>query len=295
MNIDLSVIIVSYNTKDITLQCVDKLTKSLQKGTLKYEVLIVDNNSHDGSAESIKELTNDPHIKAIFNTENTGFGKPNNQALKIAKGKYVLYLNSDVYVPESSFLDELITQMEKNQTIGALTVRVNLASGDIDPASHRGFPTVWRSLSYYSGLEKLTAKIPLINKLFGGYHLTYLPLSTRHEIDTPTGAFYLARKDILDTLKGFDEVFFMYGEDIDLSYRIKRLGYSIIYDPTYTVLHLKNQSGIKRKNNTEIQKKTKNYFYDSMIIFYRKHYETQYPRWISSLVYSAINRKKETS
>jgi GT2 family glycosyltransferase len=295
MKKDLSVIIVSYNTKDITLQCVDKLQKSLLKGSLKYEVIIVDNNSHDGSAESIKNLTKDVHIKAIFNTENTGFGRPNNQALAIAQGTYVLYLNSDVYVPEEAFIDELIRQMESNKLIGALTVRVNLSSGNIDPASHRGFPTVWRSLCYYSGLEKLTAHIPFINKIFGGYHLTYLSLATRHEIDTPTGAFYLARKDILDTLKGFDEAFFMYGEDIDLSYRIKRLGYSIIYDPTYTVLHLKNQSGIKRKNNTEIQKKTKNYFYDSMIIFYRKHYELVYPHWISTLVYRTINRKKETS
>lgn len=295
MKKDLSVIIVSYNTKDITLQCVDKLQKSLLKGSLEYEVIIVDNNSHDGSAESIKDLTKDSHIKAIFNTENTGFGKPNNQALAIAKGTYVLYLNSDVYVPEEAFLDELIRQMESNKLIGALTVRVNLSSGVIDPASHRGFPTVWRSLCYYSGLEKLTASIPFINRIFGGYHLTYLSLATRHEIDTPTGAFYLARKDILNTLKGFDEAFFMYGEDIDLSYRIKRLGYSIIYDPTYTVLHLKNQSGIKRKNNTEIQKKTKSYFYDSMIIFYRKHYESVYPHWISTLVYRAINRKKETS
>jgi GT2 family glycosyltransferase len=138
----------------------------------------------------------------------------------------------------------------------------------------------------------LTAKIPLLNRLFGGYHLTYLPLTTRHEIDTPTGAFFLARKDVLDVLKGFDEIFFMYGEDIDLSYRIKRLGYSIIYDPTFTVLHLKNQSGIKRKNNVTIQKKTRNYFYESMAIFYKKHYEQCYPRWINALVYAAINRKK---
>lgn len=292
MRKDLSVIIVSFNTKELTLTCIEKLQRALAKGTIHAEIIVVDNDSHDGSAESLKALSNDKDIKVILNKENRGFGKPNNQALAIAEGRYVLYLNSDVYVPEEAFLDKLIKQMDDNPLLGALTVRVNLTTGSIDPASHRGFPTVWRSLCYYAGLEKLTAKIPLLNRIFGGYHLTYLPLSTRHEIDTPTGAFFLARKDILDVLKGFDEIFFMYGEDIDLSYRIKRLGYSIIYDPTYTVLHLKNQSGIKRKNNVTIQKKTRNYFYESMAIFYKKHYEQCYPRWISALVYAAINRKK---
>lgn len=292
MRKDLSVIIVSFNTKELTLTCIDKLRKALAKGKLSAEIIVVDNDSHDGSAESLKALANGKDIKVILNKENTGFGKPNNQGLAISEGRYVLYLNSDVYVPEEAFLDALIKQMDENPLLGALTVRVNLTTGSIDPASHRGFPTVWRSLCYYAGLEKLTAKIPLLNRLFGGYHLTYLPLTTRHEIDTPTGAFFLARKDVLDVLKGFDEIFFMYGEDIDLSYRIKRLGYSIVYDPAYTVLHLKNQSGIKRKNNVTIQKKTRNYFYESMAIFYKKHYEQCYPRWINALVYAAINRKK---
>lgn len=292
MRKDLSVIIVSFNTKELTLQCIAKLQNALSKGSLKSEIIVIDNNSHDGSAESLKKMADGKDVKVILNSENTGFGKPNNQGLAIAEGRYVLYLNSDVYVPEEAFLDELIKQMDTNPLLGALTVRVNLTSGSIDPASHRGFPTVWRSLCYYAGLEKLTANIPLLNRLFGGYHLTYLPLNTRHEIDTPTGAFFLARKDVLDVLKGFDEVFFMYGEDIDLSFRIKRLGYSIVYDPTYTVLHLKNQSGIKRKNNVTIQKKTRNYFYESMAIFYKKHYEQCYPRWVSALVYAAINRKK---
>lgn len=292
MRKDLSVIIVSFNTKELTLTCIDKLRNALAKGKITAEIIVVDNDSHDGSAESLKALSNDKDIKVILNKENTGFGKPNNQGLAIAEGRYVLYLNSDVYVPEEAFLDDLIKQMDDNPLLGALTVRVNLTTGSIDPASHRGFPTVWRSLCYYAGLEKLTAKIPLLNRIFGGYHLTYLSLSTRHEIDTPTGAFFLARKDVLDVLKGFDEIFFMYGEDIDLSYRIKRLGYSIIYDPTHTVLHLKNQSGIKRKNNVTIQKKTRNYFYESMAIFYKKHYEQCYPRWINALVYAAIDRKK---
>ncbi|MFH0773202.1 MAG: glycosyltransferase family 2 protein [bacterium] len=292
MKKDLSVIIVSYNTKDLTLECVTKLKKALSCSSFLSEIIIIDNNSYDGSVEQLKKLANGVDIKVFFNTENSGFSKSNNLGLAHAEGRYVLYINSDVLVPEEPFLDALVKQMDDNPLYGALTVRVNLSSGAIDPASHRGFPTVWRSFCYYSGLERLTKKIPLLNRLFGGYHLTYLPLTKKHEIDTPTGAFFLAKKDILDTLRGFDEDFFMYGEDIDLSFRIKRLGYMIIYDPFYTVLHLKNQSGIKRKNNAIVQKKTRNYFYESMAIFYKKHYEKNYPKWISTLVNVVINRKK---
>lgn len=291
---DLSVVIVSYNTKDITLTCIAKLVKALSLSKITSEIIIVDNNSQDGSSEALRELHNTNVIKLIQNKDNPGFGKANNQGLLLCKGRYVLYLNSDVYVPELPFFDYLVQKMDASARIGAMTVRVDLPNGSIDPASHRGFPTVWRSFCYYARLEHITRAIPLLNTLFGGYHLTHLSLDTIHEIDTPTGAFFLARKTILDTLKGFDEDYFMYGEDIDLAFRIKRLGYGIVYDPTYTVIHLKNQSGIKKKNNLVIRKKTNTHFYDSMIIFYKKHYEKQYPKWISQLVYAAIQYKKHS-
>jgi len=292
MKKDLSVIILSYNTKDLTLQCVSQLQQALSKSSLQAEIIIVDNNSKDGSSDVLKKMSDNSNIKIIHNAGNSGYGKANNQGLALSEGRYVLYLNSDVLISGESFFDTLIGEMDSHSLYGALTVRVQLSSGGIDPASHRGFPTVWRSFCYYAGLEKLTAKIPLINRLFGGYHLTYLSQSTKHQIDSPTGAFFLVRKDILDTLEGFDEDFFMYGEDIDLAFRIKRLGYAIIYDPTYTVLHLKNQSGIKIKDDITVQKKTRKYFYESMAIFYKKHYEKNYPQLISTLVYAVINQKK---
>lgn len=294
MKKDLSVVIVSYNTKDLTLQCIGKLQTTLSKSSLDTEIIIVDNNSEDDSSQALGKIADNEDIKVIYNTSNGGYGKANNQGLALAKGRYVLFLNSDVIVPEEAFLDSLIKEMDSHPLYGALTVSVLLPTGGIDPASHRGFPTVWRSFCYYTGLEKITARIPLLNQIFGGYHLTSLPLTIKHEIDSPTGAFFLLRKDLLDVLQGFDESFFMYGEDIDLAYRIKRLGYLIIYDPTYSVLHLKYQSGMKKTNNALIQKKTHDYFYESMTIFYKKHYEKRYPELISSLVYMAINWKKST-
>lgn len=291
---DLSVIVVNYNTKDMTLSCIEKLQHALNKGKISWEIIAVDNNSKDGSPDAFRELQKTGIITAILNSENSGFGKGNNQGLAIAQGRYVLYLNTDVYVPEEPFFDALISFMDSSKLRGAMTVRVNLRDGSIDPASHRGFPTVWRSFCYYSGLERLTRTIPFLNRLFGGYHLTHLPLNTTHEIDTPTGAFFLAQKTILDTLGGFDEDYFMYGEDIDLAFRIKRLGYSIWFNPQFSVLHLKNQSGIKKKNNEGVRKKTNTFFFDSMKIFYRKHYENLYPPFVTWLVYAAIDYKKNS-
>ena len=222
MKKDLSVIILSYNTKDLTLQCISKVQSSLSKGSLQAEIIVIDNHSEDGSSDALKKIVNNNTIKGIFNAVNVGFGKANNQGLSLVEGRYILYLNSDVLVPEGSFFDALIKEMDDNLVYGTMTVRVELPSGKIDPASHRGFPTVWRSLCYYSGLEKVTANLPFLNKLFGGYHLTSIPINTKHEIDSPTGAFFLVRKDIVDVLGGFDEHFFMYGEDLDLAFRIKR-------------------------------------------------------------------------
>ena len=290
---DLSVIVVSCNTKDLTYQCISKLQRALRLDSLSFEIIIVDNASTDGTGEKLASLVDNDTIKLIRNTTNEGYGKANNKGLVVAGGAYVLFLNSDVFVPEQPFLSRVVAAMEKHPLWGALTVRVQFPTGAIDPASHRGFPTVWRSFCYFSKLERITAHIPLLNRMFGGYHLTHLPLNKQHEIDSPTGAFFLTRRGIVEALQGFDEHFFMYGEYLDLSFRIKRMGYSILYDPTYTVLHLKYQSGIKNTNNTALRSQTRNYFYESMLIFYKKHYEPIYPQWISRLVYFAIEQKRK--
>ena len=284
--IDLSVIIPSYNTKQILENCINYLLLSLQKEKISYEIIVVDNASKDDSVDYLKKNKN---INLIINKENLGYSKANNQGIKIAKGKYVLFLNSDVYVKNIN-LSGILDYLEKNTNIGALTVQVKRPSGLLDQACHRGFPTVWRSFCYFSRLEKIFGKIPIVNRLFGGYHLTYCDLNKIHEIDSASGAFYLARKEIIDKIKGFDEDFFMYGEDLDLSYRIKNNKYKIIFYPFDNVLHLKYQSGLN-KDHHEIKNKTNNYFYQAMMIFYKKHYQKKYPWFINKLVFLMINSK----
>ena len=243
--VNLTVIIVSYNTATITKNCIESITKSFgedNKG--RYEIIVVDNGSIDDSQTQILKLkvqNQNLKLKTIFNTENVGFAKANNQAVKQAQGRHLLFVNSDIIVKNVDF-NKLIKLMDEDREIGVATVRVVLPNGKIDPACHRGFPTLWRSFCYFAGLEKLFGGVPLLNKIFGGYHLTYKQKNVIHEIDSPSGAFYLIKKDIFTKIKGFDERFFMYGEDLDLSYRVKKLGNKVIFYPDYEVLHLKYQA-----------------------------------------------------
>ncbi|MFH1827042.1 MAG: glycosyltransferase [bacterium] len=296
---ELSVIILSYNTKKITLDCLISLYKSLKLSKISSEIIVVDNNSIDGS---VKVLTNfkkskaedNIQIKLIFNKQNLGYPKGNNQGIKIAFGKNILLLNSDVLIKELDW-EKLLKYFDTNKNVGVMTVKVLLTDGKIDPASHRGFPTVWNSFCFFFKLEKIFGKIIWLNRLFGGYHMTYLNRKSIHQIDSPSGAFYLTRKKILDEAKGFDDkTFFLYGEDLDLSLRIKKLGYKILYYPKFSVLHLKSVSGFK-KSNLKVKNETRNHFYDAMKKFYKKHYQDKYPKFINSLVYYFIDLKKRTS
>lgn len=289
--ITLSIIIVSFNTKKITYQCLINLIKNFKKYPLNYEVIVVDNASVDESVLMIEQLRKKwNRLKLIKSNKNLGFGKANNLGVKYSKGEYILYLNSDAIINDIDFND-LINLFKIRSDIGGLTVKVLLPNGEIDPASHRGFPTLWRSFTYFSGLEKIFKNIPFFNKIFGGYHLVHLNLNEIHEIEAPTGAFLLTKKEIIDKIGGFDEDYFAYGEDIEMAWQIKKLGYKIIYYPLWKVLHLKSMSGLKNKN-AKIKKKTSFYFYDSMKIFYKKHYEKKYFWLINKLVYLAIDFKR---
>src|SRR3990167_3878877 len=293
----LSIIILSYNTRDITKQCLQTLIKSFSETkSFETEIIVADNASSDGTQEMLTDLkktfeSQNITLTTIFNTRNEGFTRGNNQAAKPAKGEHLLFLNSDVMI-ETVNWENLIKYFESVPGLAVLTVKVMLDGGQIDPASHRGFPTIFRSFCYYSKLEAITKPVPFLNELFGGYHLTNLDLSVSHEIDSPSGAFYLVKKNIFVKVHGFDEDFFMYGEDLDLSFRIKEMGYKIIYYPDFKVRHLKYQSGLVTADKA-ILIKTHRHFYDAMHIFYKKHYAPKYPKAINQLIYFLIKLKSQ--
>jgi len=291
MNKDLSVIIVSYNTSELTFKCINSLFSSLEKEkNISFEVIVVDNGSEDNTVDMLKKIPIEKdRFLIIENKKNLGYAKANNLAIKKASGEFILFLNSDVLISEIDW-NKILKFLEKNKKVGALTVRVNLKNEQIDPACHRGSPTLWRSFCYFLGLERFFSPFPFLNRFFGGYHLIHLDFKKIHEVEAISGAFFLTRKKILSRLKGFDEDFFMYGEDLDLCVRIKKIGYKIVYYPLFSVLHLKYQSGLGNKDK-ELKRQTKYYFYQAMKIFYQKHYEKRYPFFINFFVYLFLDRK----
>lgn len=294
---DLSVLILSYNTEDLTRQCLDALTASLSQTKLQSEIIVIDNASSDGSPQMLAEYKKKHHSDRVqliveYNRKNNGFTGGNNQALVLATGKYILYLNSDVIIDNMDF-SVLLAYLEDHEQVGGLTVEVMLPTGKLDPACHRGFPTPWNAATYFLKLEKLFGTVPGINRLVGGYHMTYRDMRKIHEIDAPAAAFYLTRKEIVDKLKGFDaDNFFAYGEDIDLTYRTKELGYSIIYYPHFRVIHHKWSSGLKSKDPV-VRHRTQMYFNSAMKTFYKKHYDKKYPRLVNIIMYFLMDVKSK--
>jgi len=182
--------------------------------------------------------------------------------------------------------------MDDNLLAGAMTCRVELSGGKIDPASHRGFPTPWNAFCYFSGLEKLFSK----SKLFSGYHHGWKNFEKTHQIDVCSGAFLLTRKKVIGKIGLLDEDFFMYGEDIDWCFRIKKTGLEVFYYPHTKIIHYKGQSGRKKildkdisnDISKKIKKTSKRNFYETMKLFYEKHYKNKYPKIVYWLVLGGI-------
>ncbi len=254
----LSVIIVNYNVKYFLEQALLSVFRASEG--LSVEVFVVDNNSKDGSVEMVRERF--PSVQLIANQQNTGFAVANNQAYHQAKGKYILLLNPDTVVAEDTF-QICIDFMEKNAKAGALGVRMIDGSGVFLPESKRGFPSPFVAFCKTFGLSSLFPK----SKIFNQYYLGHLGEWETCRADVLAGAFMFMRAEALEKVGMLDEAFFMYGEDIDLSYRIVQGGYENYYLPTTSIIHYKGESTKKGSLNYV---KT---FYQAMIIFAKKHFE----------------------
>jgi len=270
---ELSVIIVNYNVKHFLEQCLHSVFKASRN--LNVEVFVVDNNSADGSSQLIRHKFSE--VQLIENKINLGFSKANNQAILKSKGKYVLLLNPDTVVEEDTFR-KVIDFMNKHPEAGGLGVKMIDGKGGFLPESKRGLPTPWVAFYKMFGLAKLFPK----SKRFGKYHLSYLSENEIHEVDVLAGAFMLLRKSVLDEIGMLDETFFMYGEDIDLSYRIQLGGYKNYYFPETTIIHYKGES--TKKGSLNYVK----VFYNAMAIFARKHFPSGKAGVFALLIHLAI-------
>lgn len=269
----LSVVIVNYNVKYFLEQCLHSVEAAI-KG-IDAEVFVVDNNSVDGSVEMVREKF--PDVKLIANTANTGFSVANNQAIKVASGEYILLLNPDTVVELDTF-SKSVEFMDVHPDAGGLGIKMVDGSGRFLPESKRGLPTPAVAFYKIFGLSALFPK----SKIFGQYHLGYLDNEKTHVVDVLAGAYMMLRRETLEKTGLLDETFFMYGEDIDLSYRITKSGYKNYYFPGARIIHYKGESTKKSSINYVFV------FYNAMVIFARKHFSQKNARLFSFLIHIAI-------
>ena len=270
---NISVIIVNYNVKYFLEQCLHSVYNASKK--LNIEVFVVDNNSVDGSCQMLYDKFKDVYL--IENKTNTGFAKANNQAINKAAGKYILILNPDTVLEENT-LQTCFDFMENHPDAGCMGVKMIDGKGHFLPESKRALPTPAVAFYKVFGLSGLFPR----SRRFGRYHLGFLDKEETHEVDILPGAFMFIRKDVLDKTGYFDETFFMYGEDIDLSYRILQAGYKNYYHPGTTIIHYKGESTKKGSINYVVL------FYNAMIIFAKKHFSVKNAKFFSLLINTAI-------
>jgi len=257
--IDLSIIIVNYNVKEFLLNLLESIQQAIKD--LSIEIIVVDNNSDDNSISAVNNKY--PSVKTISNKENVGFGTANNQGIELSKGKFILLINPDTLVREDTF-KKMITFLIKNPTVGLAGCKVLNPDGTMQLPCRRSFPGPWVSFTKVTGLSTMFPK----SKLFAKYNLTYLNENETYEVDAVSGSFMMLTREAYEKTGGFDTDFFMYGEDLDLCFRIQKLGMKVYYVSDTEIIHYKGESTKRSKiDETKL-------FYDAMHQFVRKHFST---------------------
>lgn len=284
-----SVIIVNYNTRDILRDCI----KNLENKYTNMEVIVVDNDSPDKSAEMMKnEFPKDrfPWV-TLIEAPNNGLAASSNIGLEKATGDYLLYMGSDAF-PEKGTIEGMVDYMEEHKKIGVATCKLVQRDFQLDMDAHRGFPTPWAAISHFLWLDQMFPK----SKLFNGYFMGWKNFEAPHEIDLCIAHFMLTRKEVFDDVEKWDTDFFLYGEDVDFCWRTKQKGWKIMYLPMWTCVHYKGASvGVRKasKDVTTASNETKLKMHKTsakaMKIFYDKHWKKRYPPILTMLIFFAIN------
>ena len=288
---DLSIIILNYNSTDYLKKCLESINKS-EISNYQYEVIVVDNYSTDNSIQLAKTVSS-PYIKYLELKTNKGFAHGNNQGLKEinSKTRFVLFLNPDTLVQKDTF-KKMIEFFDQNRQVDAATCQIDLVlTGKMQPECHRGFPTPWNSLCHFSGLSKLLPN----SKLFSGYFLGHLNKTVPHQIDACVGAFLMLKKEVGDKVKWWNEKYFFYGEDLDFCYQLKKNNFNLYFNPNCKITHFqgvssglisksKHLSNASRATKIKVAKASTN----AMKIFYRENLLPSYSTPLRLLVMSGI-------
>jgi GT2 family glycosyltransferase len=268
--VDISIIIVNYNVREFLRSAILSVQRSLAHGKIDGEIFVVDNNSSDGSVEMIRSEF--PEVRLYALEENIGFGRANNLAMRISAGEYMLILNPDTILGEDT-LEVMIRFMREHPESGLAGCKLLNGDGSFQLSCRRGFPTPWASFTKLFGLSGIFPN----SSLFARYNLTYLPVDATYEVDALGGAFMMMSRTAFHATGGFDESFFMYGEDLDLCFQVKKQGFKVFYVHETATIHFKGES-TRRSAVNEVK-----LFYEAMHIFVKKNYK-------ASLFFSSILR-----
>lgn len=230
---DVSIIIVNYNTANLLLRCLDSIRK--ETSTVIYETIVVDNGSTDGSIDCITREY--PNVVLIANDHNSGFATANNQGIAVAKGRYVLLLNSDTVILDGA-IDTMVRHMDEHRYIGIAGCLQLNPDMTLQP-SCRSFPSLWNIFTESTFLYKLLPS----TRLFGGYYLSFFRHDHMREIDVVMGSFMFIRREVLNDIQGFDEDYFFYTEETDLCYRARQRGHRSFFCPQARIIHIGGGSG----------------------------------------------------
>lgn len=254
--LDVSIIIVNWNTQDLLRKCLEHVANTVQR--VSYELIVVDNGSQDGSQDMLKREF--PHVRLIENTDNVGFAAANNQGISISQGRYLLLLNSDAFVQERT-IDDMVQFMDDHPAAGMSACKLLYEDGSLQPSCY-AFPSLTTELYIALQLDKLFAH----HREFGKYLMTWWDFSDVRDVDMVMGAFMLVRREVIDQVGTMDESYFMYSEEADWCYRIKKQGWQILYNPAVQAVHLWGGSSRKVRIDMMLQ------LYRSKVMFFRKNY-----------------------
>ena len=256
---DLTIVIVNYNTRQLLQPCLDAVRASA--GGLRLQIIVIDNGSRDGSAEFMKARLED--FELMFNAVNVGFGRANNQALPLSRGRYLLLLNTDAFVSENS-LESTVRFMDDHPRVGVLGVRLVGREGDLQP-SCRYFPTPWNEFLARTGLSRFFPRTRLVDDM------TW-PHDSPRACDWVTGCYYLARKSLVDAVGLFDPRFFLYYEEVDHCRSVRAAGREVFFFPHTTVVHIGGESAKSDSELTASGRQISSLQIESGLLYFRKHH-----------------------
>jgi len=272
--VDISICMVSFNSEKVLSNCLESIYASSPSVT--REIILVDNNSVDGTANMVK--TAFPDVKLIVNNKNVGFSKATNQALRISQGRYLLWLNCDTIIAHD-LLDVMMGFLESHPPVGIVGPKVLNSDGTFQPQCRRGLPTPYAALGYFLGIDKIWPD----NRRLSQYLLRYLPEDEAHRVDAVSGCCLMARREMYTTTGCIDEDIFGFGEDIEWCIRARKAGWEVWYCPGSSIIHLKGEGGV---HVAPFSKELA--MHKAMIVFFRKHLSDTYPLYISFIVTAGI-------